>query len=58
MTAACPASLSFTVSQSLFKLMSIESVMLSYQRILYCPLLLLPSVFPSTGSFLGPIIHF
>ena len=45
--AAHQASLSFTVSQSLLKLMSIESMMPSNHLILYCPLLLLPSVFPS-----------
>ena len=46
-TAARQASLSFTISLSLFKLKSIESVMLSYHFILYCPLLLLPSIFLS-----------
>ena len=45
-TAAHQASLSFTISQSLLKLMSIESVMPSYYLVLCCPLLL-PSVFPS-----------
>ena len=50
-TAACQASLSFTVSQSLLKLMSIELVMLSNHLILCCPLLLLPSVFPSIRVF-------
>ena len=44
-TAALQASLSFTISQSLLKLMSIELVMPSYNLILCCPLLLLPSVF-------------
>ena len=39
-TAACQPSLSFTVSQSLLKLMSTESVMPSNHLILYCPLLL------------------
>ena len=39
---------SFTVSQSLLKLMSIESVMPSNHFILYHPLLLLPSIFPSS----------
>ena len=39
-TAACQASLSITNSQSLFKLMSIESVMSSNHLMLYCPLLL------------------
>ena len=45
-TAAHQASLSFTISQSLLKLMSIKSVMPSYCLILCCPLPL-PSVFPS-----------
>ena len=50
-TAACQASLSITISQSLFKLMSIELVMPSNYLIL-CPLiLLLPSVFPSIRVF-------
>ena len=44
--AACQASLSFTISRSLFKLMSIESVIPSNHLIL-CRPLLLPSVFPS-----------
>ena len=46
-TAACQASLSITNSWSLLKLMSIESVMPSNHLILYCPLLLPPSIFPS-----------
>ena len=50
-TAACQASLSFTISQSLLKFMSIESVMPSRHLILCCPLLLLPSVFPSFRVF-------
>ena len=45
------ASLSFTVSQSLFKLMCIESVMPSNHLILCHTLLLLPSVFPSIRVF-------
>ena len=49
-TAARQASLSFTISQSLRKLMSIESVMPSSHLILGHPLLLLPSVFPSISS--------
>ena len=44
---ACQASLSFTISLSLLKLMSIESVRPSNHFILCCPLLL-PSIFPST----------
>ena len=50
-TAALQASLSITNSQSLFKLMSIESVMPSNHLILCCPLLLLSSVFPSIRVF-------
>ena len=50
-TAARQTSLSFTISQSLLKLMSTESVMPSNHLVLCCPLLLLPSVFPSIGVF-------
>jgi len=50
-TAACQASLSFTVSRSLLKLMSIESVMPSKHLMLWCLLFLLPSVFPSIRIF-------
>ena len=50
-TAARQASLSITISWSLIKLMSIESVMPSSQLILCCPLLLLPSIFPSIRVF-------
>ena len=50
-TAACQASLSFTISQSLLKFMSIESVMLSNHLILCHPLLLLPSLFPRIRVF-------
>ena len=46
-TAACLASLSFTISWSLFKLLSIESVMPSNHIILCNPLLLLPVIIPS-----------
>ena len=45
-TAACQAPLSSTISQSLLKFMSIESVMLSNHLILSYSLLLLPSIFP------------
>ena len=50
-TAAHEASLSITNSRSLLRLMSIKSVMPSNHLILCHPLLLLPSIFPSTGSF-------
>ena len=50
-TAAGQASLSITNSQSLPKLMSIESVMPSNHLILHRPLLLLPSTFPSIRVF-------
>ena len=50
-TAAHHASLSITNSQSLLKLMSIESVMPSNHLILCRPLLLLPSIFPSIRVF-------
>ena len=50
-TAIHQASLSFTISLILLKLMSIESVMPSDHLILYCPLLLLPSIFPSIRVF-------
>ena len=50
-TAAHQASLSFTISWSLLKLMSIESVMPSNHVIFYCSLLLLPSIFPSIRGF-------
>ena len=50
-TAACQASLSFTITLSLFKFMSIESVMLSDHLILCCPLLLLFSVFSGIRVF-------
>ena len=50
-TAAQQASLSITNSQTLLKLMSIELVMPSKHLILCCPLLLLPSIFPSIRVF-------
>ena len=50
-TAACQASQSFTLSQSLLKFMSIESVMLSNHLTLCHALLLLPSIFPSIRIF-------
>ena len=50
-TAACQASLSITNSWNLPKLMSVESLMLSNQFILYRPILLLPSVFANIRVF-------
>ena len=49
-TAVHQASLSNTNSWSLLKLMSIELVMPSNHLILYCPLFLLPSIFPSISN--------
>ena len=50
-TAARQASLSITKSRSLFKLMSIKLVMPCNHLILFCPFLLLPSIFPSIRDF-------
>ena len=50
-TVACQVSLSFTNFQTLLKLMYIELVTPSSHHILCCPLLLLPSVFPSIRVF-------
>ena len=50
-TAACQAPVSFTTSWSLLKFIPIESMMLSDHLILCCPLLLVPSVFPSIRVF-------
>ena len=50
-TAACQASLSFTISLSLLKLMYIESVMPSNYFVLCRPFLLLPAIFSSTRVF-------
>ena len=50
-TAAHQAPLSFTISQSVFKFMSIELVMLSNHLNFCHPLLLLPSIFPSIRVF-------
>ena len=55
-TAARQASLSISNSWSLFKLMSIELVMPSSHLILCCPLLLLPSIFPSIRIFSNQLI--
>ena len=50
-TAARQASMSLTISQSLSKFMFIASVIPSSHLILWCPLLLLPSNFPSIRAF-------
>ena len=50
-TVACQASLFFTISQSLLKLMSIELLMTSNHFVLWRPLLLLPSVIPGIRVF-------
>ena len=50
-TAACQASLSITNSWNLFKLMSIESVILSKCLILCCPFSSCPQSFSASGSF-------
>ena len=52
-TAAHQASLSITNSRSLLRLMSIRSLMPSNHLILCCPLVLLPSIFPSIRVFSG-----
>ena len=49
--AACQASLSFTISGSLFKLMSIESMMPSNPLNFFCPFSSCPQSFPASGSF-------
>ena len=55
-TAAHQASLSITNSQSLLKLMPIESVVLSNHLILCCSFLLLPSVFPNIPRPFGKLV--
>ena len=55
-TAACQASLSIINSWSLLKLMSIQSVMPSNHLILCRPLLLLPSIFPSSRVFSNELV--
>ena len=57
-TAVLQDSLSFTISGSLLKLMSIESVMPSNHLVLCCPLLLLPSIFPSIRVFSNESLSF
>ena len=55
-TAALKASLSFTISQNLLKLMSIELVMPSNHLILCFPLLFLPLIFPSIRVFSNELV--
>ena len=57
-TAARQASLSFTISWSLLKLMSIELMMLSNHFILFHPLILLHSIFPSIRVFSSELALF
>ena len=54
--AACQASLSFTISRSLLRLMSSESVMPSNHLILCHPLLHLPSIFPRIKDFSNELV--
>ena len=56
-TGACQAFLSFTISRSLLKFMSTESVMPSNHFILSHSLRLLPSLFPASGSFPGSWLY-
>ena len=56
-TAECQASLTFTLSWSLLKFMSIESAMISNHLILCCSLLPLPSIFPSIRVFSSKLAH-
>ena len=55
-TAARQAFMSFTISRSLLKLMSIESMTPSNHLILCHPLLLLPSIFPSIRVFSNELV--
>ena len=55
-TEAHQTALPFTISQSLFKFMSIESMMPSNHLILCCPLLLLPSIFPNIRVFSNELL--
>ena len=56
-TAASQTSLSFTVSWSLLKLISIEFMMSSNHLNLCCPLLFMPSIFPSIRVFSNESVH-
>ena len=55
MDCSSQAPLSFTISQSLLKFMSFESVMPSNHLVLCHPLLLLPSIIPSIRVFSGEL---
>ena len=55
-TSACQVSLSIIISQSLLKLVSIESLVPSNHLIFCCPLILLPSVFSSIGVFSNQLV--
>ena len=55
-TATHQASISFSIPQSLLKLMSIDSVMQSYHLILCRPLFLLPLMFPSIRVFSNELV--
>ena len=57
MSAARQAYLSFTISGSLLKLKSIELVMPYNHLFLYCPLLLVHSIFPSNRVFSNELVH-
>ena len=56
-TAACQASLSFTIFWILLKFMSVESLMPYNHLILCCPLFLLPSILPSIRVFSNEVLH-
>ena len=56
-TTALQASLTFTISHNLLEFISIESVIPSNHLILCCPLLLLPSIFPSIRVFSSESAH-
>ena len=55
-TAGCKAPLSSTISQSLLKFMSAELVVLFNHLFLCCPLLFLPSIFPSIKVFFNELL--
>ena len=55
-TAACQASVSFTISRSLLRLTSVDLMMPSNHFILCCPLLLLPSIFPSIRTLSNEMV--